>query len=182
MKTAVEVAASRAACSSLKPWFLAAASARACAQCRCDCSWTGVLSALQEAGPVALVLPGPISASEAPRVLAAGLALGCDWTLRADVHRDGIDESLEWSGVDSVLRVHALPSSNWRPFDRLARLHQQREASIPAQRQSRECVAVPLLVDADFNLRLLHWSRLTLLDQEQARDWMLRTRIRPLLP
>ena len=182
MKAAVAVVTPRAACASLKPWFLAPASASACAQCRCDCSWTGVLSALQEAGPVALVLPGPLRASEAPRLLAAGLALGCDWTLRADVHCDGIDESLEWSGADTLLRVHALPSSDWRPFDRLARLHQRLDTSIATPRQPRHCVAVPLLVDPDFNLRLLHWSRLTQLDQEQARDWMLRTRIRPLLP
>lgn len=171
-----------APCRSLRPWFLPSTGTPAYVECACDCSWTGILAALQEAGPVALVLPGPCSASEAPRVLAAGLALGCDWTLRADVHQSGVDEGLEWTGADTCLRVHALPSSNWRPFDRLARSH--RRDDIPSARRQtlHNCVAVPLLVDAEFNLRLLRWSRLTHLDQELARDWMQRTGLRALLP
>jgi hypothetical protein len=166
---------------SLRPWFLGSAGAPTIDRCCCQCAWTEVLSALQGAGPVALVLPGPIVASEATRILAAGLALGSDWSLQATVSSCGIDESLHWNAVGGPLQVHALPSSNWRPFDQLARRHRCVERQPAPSRTNFGAVAIPLLVDADFRMRVLAWSRLTRLDQEHGQDWMNHERLRPLL-
>mgnify|MGYP000935187732 CR=1 FL=1 len=170
-------------CRTLRPWFVPFDGDRDVrSQCVCECAWTRILAALQETGPVALVLPIGIPATEAPAVLAAGLALGRDWTLHAVVTRDGVDESLRWLGAGQPMEVHALPSSNWRPFDRLARMQQQHGAAgtNPLRHDAHPAAAMPLLVDADFRLRLLRWSALTQLDQDQGYQWMRRRNLRVL--
>jgi hypothetical protein len=141
-----------------------------------------VLGALQGAGPVALVLPGQVAASEAASVLAAGLVLGSDWTLQATVKSNGVDESLRWNGIGGPMEVHALPSSNWRPFDQLARRHRCADSPLTSLRSTQKAVAIPLLVDASFRMHLLDWSCLTRLDQEHGQDWMNQRRLQPLLP
>lgn len=166
----------------LMPWFLAPDGAPSMTQCCCDCAWTSVLTALQGAGPVAVVLPGLRSATEALSVLAAGLALGAEWTLCATISNSGVDESLHWRAAGRPMAVHALPSSNWRPFDRLARQHACPDRHAATRRVQGPAVAVPLLVDADYRLQLLAWSNLTRLDQEHGQEWMTRTRIHALLP
>jgi YD repeat-containing protein len=170
---------SNSSCRTLRPWFVAVdGSNPVSTQCCCDCAWTRILTALQEAGPVALVLPVAIE-TDAPSILAAGLALGSEWTLHAVVTPDGIDESLRWDGAGQLLEVHALPSSNWRPFDRLAQLHGRAGHAKRIRHQPVNAMAVPLLVDGDFRLRLLNWSTLTRLDQEQGQQWMRRRGLRP---
>ncbi len=118
---------------SLRPWFLGSAGAPTIDRCCCQCAWTEVLSALQGAGPVALVLPGPIVASEATRILAAGLALGSDWSLQATVSSCGIDESLHWNAVGGPLQVHA--SLRRAPTGAVA--HQPRRRRHPAAGRCR---------------------------------------------
>jgi len=163
---------------SLQPWFAASAREPTHSRCTCNCPWTSILSALQEAGPLMLVLPTASTAAEASSLLAAGLPLGRRWTLQADVGQHGIDESLHWLGVDDLLlQVRALPSSNWRPFDRLARLHRCALSELPQTPVALHSVAVPLLIGKDYCPQLLAWSRLTRLDQEQGYDWMQRFRV-----
>lgn len=182
MTHALACASGSRAARTLRPWFLAADGAPSMTQCCCDCAWTSVLAALQAAGPVAVVLPCLRTATEALSVLAAGLALGAEWTLCAAISNSGVDESLHWQAAGRTMAVHALPSSNWRPFDRLARQHACLDRHAPARRTQGPAVAVPLLIDTDYRLQLLAWSQLTRLDQEHGQEWMTRARIRALLP
>jgi len=135
------------------------------------------LSALQQAGPLMLVVPNVRSSAQASSLLAASLAMGRCWTLHADIGQHGIDESLHWLGAENVpIQVRALPSSNWRPFDRLARLNRCALPVLP-QTSAIHSVAVPLLISEDYRLQLMPWSKLTRLDQEQGHGWMLRCRV-----
>jgi hypothetical protein len=181
MKHRVVRSSNKLSLPSLRPWFLAPFGAPNTTRCCCRCAWTEVLSALQGAGPVALVLPGPVAAGEAASLLAAGLALGSDWTLQATVKCTGIEESLRWNGIGGPMEVHALPSSNWRPFDQLARQHRCADTPLTSPRSTLNAFAIPLLVDACFRMHLLAWSRLTRLDQEHGQEWMNHRRLQPLL-
>lgn len=153
---------------SLRPWYADTHGSDAHGYCLCDCPWTAVLSALIEAGPFLWCSTAQHGAQD----LATALAHGRSFALSAQVTELGIHEALEWiDAAGAEHRVHALPSTNWRAFDRLAQRCGQRAGSRPCGR-SAHALALPLLIDWRLQITELRWWQLTQLDQEHAQDFL----------
>lgn len=157
----------------LGPWFLSEEDPRRGSTLALNCAWPAVLACLAEVGPCLWVVSRACGDRPAA-AFAAALVSGRNFALMARVDEHGVEECLRWtSPAHGAVQAMALPSSDWRPCDRLARTHAStRRFPVAALRRAE--VVIPVCVGADLRLQLRAHHELSGLDREQCELWQAR--------